>query len=35
LRRNGYDDAFIAEIARVMEYAAAYDGYKSDIEHAA
>jgi transcriptional regulator GlxA family with amidase domain len=35
LRRAGYDDAFIGDVARVMEYAAAYDGYKDDIEYAA
>lgn len=35
LRRAGYDDAFIGDVARVMEYAAAYDGYKHDIEYAA
>jgi transcriptional regulator GlxA family with amidase domain len=35
LRRAGYDDAFIGDVARVMEYAAAYDTYKGDIEYAA
>jgi transcriptional regulator GlxA family with amidase domain len=34
LRRAGYDDAFIAEVARVMEYKAAYDAYREDIEYA-
>lgn len=31
LRRAGYDEAFISEVARVMEYAKAYDGYREDI----
>jgi transcriptional regulator GlxA family with amidase domain len=35
LRRAGYDDTFIGDVARVMEYAAAYEGYKDDIEYAA
>jgi transcriptional regulator GlxA family with amidase domain len=35
LRRTGYDETFIAEVARVMEYKAAYDVYKDDIEYAA
>ena len=35
LRRAGYDDAFIAEVARVMEYSKAYELYRSDIEYAA
>jgi transcriptional regulator GlxA family with amidase domain len=34
LRRAGYDEAFIGEVARVMEYKAAYDGYREDIEYA-
>jgi hypothetical protein len=34
LRRAGYDEAFIREVARVMEYHRAYDGYASDIEYA-
>jgi hypothetical protein len=34
LRRAGYDEAFIADVARVMEYAAAYAGYRDDIEYA-
>lgn len=33
LRRAGYDEAFIADVARTMEYAAAYDTYKNDIEY--
>ena len=33
LRRAGYDEAFISEVARVMEYAKAYDGYREDIEY--
>ena len=32
LRRAGYDDATIAEVARVMEYSAAYDLYRDDVE---
>ena len=35
LRRAGYDDAFIDDVARVMEYKAAYDVYRNDIERAA
>ena len=31
LRRAGYDEAFINDVARVMEYSAAYDAYKDDI----
>ena len=34
LRRAGYDDGLIAEVARVMEYAKAYEGYRDDIEYA-
>ena len=34
LRRAGYDEAFISEVARVMEYAAAYELYRDDIEYA-
>lgn len=33
LRRAGYDEAFIADVARVMEYASAYDAYRGDIEY--
>jgi transcriptional regulator GlxA family with amidase domain len=35
LRRAGYDEAFIYEVARVMEYHRAYELYRSDIETAA
>jgi transcriptional regulator GlxA family with amidase domain len=35
LRRAGYDEAFIADVARVMEYAEAYRAYSGDIEYAA
>ena len=35
LRRAGYDEQFIAEVARVMEYSAAYDVYREDVETAA
>jgi transcriptional regulator GlxA family with amidase domain len=34
LRRAGYDEQFISEVARVMEYHQAYDLYRSDIEAA-
>jgi transcriptional regulator GlxA family with amidase domain len=34
LRRAGYDEAFIAEVARVMEYQKAYELYQSDVEYA-
>ena len=30
LRRAGHDEKFISEVARVMEYSAAYDLYRSD-----
>jgi transcriptional regulator GlxA family with amidase domain len=30
LRRAGYDEIFISEVARVMEYSAAYDVYRED-----
>ena len=32
LRRAGYDEKFIADVARVMEYTAAYEMYSRDIE---
>jgi len=32
LRRAGYDAGLVAEVARVMEYSAAYDLYRDDIE---
>lgn len=35
LRRAGYDEQFVAEVARVMEYSAAYDVYREDVETAA
>src|SRR5437868_10284889 len=34
LRRAGYDEKFISEVARVMEYAAAYEIYRNDREPA-
>ena len=34
LRRAGFDEAMIAEVARVMEYGAAYELYRDDIEYA-
>ena len=33
LRRAGYDETFIGEVARIMEYAAAYDAYDADIAY--
>jgi transcriptional regulator GlxA family with amidase domain len=35
LRRAGHDEALIGEVARVMEYKAAYETYRDDIEYAA
>src|SRR5512138_1322841 len=35
LRRAGYDEAFLAEVARVMEYTAAYELYRDDRLEAA
>lgn len=32
LRRAGYEESFLSEVARIMEYHQAYDGYRSDIE---
>jgi transcriptional regulator GlxA family with amidase domain len=32
LRRAGYEETFISEVARVMEYTKAYDVYRSDME---
>jgi transcriptional regulator GlxA family with amidase domain len=34
LRRAGYDEAFIHEVSRVMEYHQAYASYRGDIEYA-
>ena len=34
LRRAGYAEDFIAEVARVMEYSRAYELYRSDVEFA-
>ena len=34
LRHAGYDESFISEVARVMEYASAYSLYRDDIEYA-
>ncbi|GAA5166916.1 DJ-1/PfpI family protein [Viridibacterium curvum] len=33
LRRAGYDEAFIADVARVMEYQRGYALYRDDIEY--
>ena len=35
LRRAGYDEPLIADVARVMEYKAAYELYRDDVEYAA
>jgi transcriptional regulator GlxA family with amidase domain len=32
LRRAGYAEGFVAEVARVMEYTAAYDVYREDVD---
>lgn len=32
LRRAGYDEKLIAEVARVMEYSKAYEAYRGDLE---
>jgi transcriptional regulator GlxA family with amidase domain len=32
LRRAGYSEEFVAEVARVMEYRRAYELYRSDVE---
>ncbi len=32
LRRAGYEEKLVAEVARVMEYSAAYEVYRSDVE---
>ena len=34
LRRAGYPEGFVAEVARVMEYSAAYELYRNDREEA-
>ncbi|MGH7611920.1 MAG: DJ-1/PfpI family protein [Candidatus Dormibacteria bacterium] len=35
LRRAGHDEAFVDEVARVMEYTAAYQAYREDREEVA
>jgi transcriptional regulator GlxA family with amidase domain len=35
LRRAGYPESFLSEVARVMEYSAAYEVYRDDREEAA
>src|SRR5215204_475784 len=32
LRRAGYDEEFISEVARTMEYSKAYEAYRDDVE---
>jgi transcriptional regulator GlxA family with amidase domain len=32
LRRAGYADDFVADVARIMEYSAAYDLYRGDVQ---
>jgi transcriptional regulator GlxA family with amidase domain len=34
LRRAGYDEPFVSEVARVMEYQKAYELYRGDVEEA-
>lgn len=34
LRRAGYDESFVSEVARIMEYQKAFDSYKADVEYA-
>ncbi len=34
LRRAGYDEHFLSEVARVMEYSQAYAIYREDVERA-
>ena len=34
LRRAGYDEGFITDVARIMEYHRAYELYRHDIEYA-
>src|SRR5699024_8039363 len=33
LRKAGYDEDFLSEVARIMEYKEAYELYKEDIEY--
>lgn len=33
LRKAGYDEDFLSEVARIMEYKEAYDLYRDDIEY--
>ena len=35
LRRAGFDEALMGDVARVMEYKAAYDLYRDDLEYCA
>ena len=32
LRRAGYDERFVADVARVVEYSKAYEAYRDDRE---
>jgi hypothetical protein len=32
LRRAGYSEEFVADVARVMEYTGAYELYRGDVE---
>jgi len=34
LRRAGYSEQWISEVARVREYAEAYEHYRNDVEYA-
>jgi transcriptional regulator GlxA family with amidase domain len=35
LRRAGYEEDLVADVARVMEYGGAYELYRNDVEHGA
>jgi transcriptional regulator GlxA family with amidase domain len=35
LQRAGYDEKFLSEVARVMEYSQVYELYRQDVEQAA
>lgn len=34
LRRAGYDETFVSEVARTMEYSQAYELYRADTQYA-
>lgn len=35
LRKAGYEESFISEVARIMEYHQAYENYRHDVEYGA